>query len=154
MIRSSLLMAIAALLMAGGCAKRVPSSDLTFEAHRKVVLTFRGGEEIEGRISPGKQVELREADATWKATVAEVTDEQIGLSNLVRVRDSRGVRLQVLRAEDARYRTEDPVPDKTFPRSDLVRVEQLKVDVGKTARTATFWTYGVVVLTLLLGERS
>ena len=45
------------LLVAGGCAKRIASPDMTFGSHQKVVLTFSGGEELEGRVAPGKRVE-------------------------------------------------------------------------------------------------
>ena len=155
MNRSSwMLVVLFCLLWAGGCAKRIPSPDLTFEAHQKVVLIFRGGEEIEGRIASGKDVELRETDASWKATVSDVTEEQIKLSDLVRIRDAKGVRLQAARAADAKYVATTPVPEKVFPLADLVQVDIVKIDAAKTARTASFWTYGVVVLSLLVGERS
>ncbi len=151
---SWMVVVLACLLWAGGCAKRVPSPDLTYEVHQKVVLTFRGGEEIEGRIASGKGVELREADGSWKATVSGVTEEQITLSNLVRIRDAKGVRLQAARAADAEYVATPPVPERVFPIADLVQVDRVKIDVVKTARTASFWTYGIVVLSLLVGERS
>ena len=41
-----------------------------------------------------------------------------------------------------------------FPRSEIVTVDLVKFDTAKAARTASFWTYGVIVLTLLVGERS
>lgn len=155
MNRSTWLLAMVGfLLVAGGCAKRAPSPDLTFESHQRVVLTFGSGEEIEGRIAPGKRVELREPQVTWTAVVGDVTDEEITLNDLVRIRETRGVEMQAKRAADAQFAFGEAGADRTFLRSDITTVETVKFDYGKAARSSSFWTYGVVVLTLLLGERS
>ena len=155
MNRSTWLLAMVGfLLVVGGCAKRVPSPDLTFESGQKVVLTFRGGEEIEGRIAPGNRVELREPQVTWTAIVGDVTEESIGLTDLVRIREADSVEMQVARAADAVFATGEAGVDQTFLRSDIVKVDQVRFDYGKAARTSSFWTCGAVVLTLLLGEWS
>jgi len=149
-----LLTMVGLLLLAGGCAKLVPSPDLTFESHQRVVLTFQGGEEIEGKIAPGKRVELREPEITWTAVVGDVTEEDITLNDLVRIRDASGVEMQATRAADAKFAVGEGGGDRTFLRSDITSVEAVKFDYGKAARSSSFWAYGAVVLTLLLGERS
>ena len=155
MNRSTWLLAMVGfLLVGGGCTKRVPSPDLTFESNEKVILTFRNGEEIEGRIAPGDRIELREPQVTWTAIVGDVTEESIGLTDLVRIRDADGVDMQVARATDARFAAGETGIDQTFLRSDIVKVDQVRFDYGKAARSSSFWAYGAVVLTLLLGERS
>ncbi len=142
------------LLVAVGCAKRVPSPDMKFEAQQKVVLKLRGGEEVEGRMDRGRQVELREPGAVWSAHISEVTDEKIVLKDLVRLRDTNGVALQAARAKDTRLAVAEGAPEKSFLRSDIVGVDLLKTDTAKTARNTTFWTFSAAVLTILLGERS
>ncbi|MBD3162223.1 MAG: hypothetical protein GF346_07850 [Candidatus Eisenbacteria bacterium] len=149
-----LLAVVGALLVTGGCAKRVPSTDLTFEAHQKVVLTFRTGEELEGKISPGSSVELREPNMVWMANVGQVTDEQIELVDLVALKRKDGVELETSRLADARRVAGETAPDKTFLRTEIVGVDHVRIDIGETARQASFWTYGAVVLGLLVGERS
>jgi hypothetical protein len=155
MNRSSWLLAMVGFLaLAVGCAMQVPSPDMKYQAQQKVVMTFRGGEQVRGRIDTGNRVELREPGIVWNARVGDITDKTIVLKDLVRIRDDRGVVMQVARAEDARLGIAPPVPDKTLLVSDITKVELLKLDPGRTARNASFWTYGAVVLALLLGERS
>jgi hypothetical protein len=145
---------VGSLLVVGGCAKRVPSPDLTFDSHERVVLTFGSGEELEGKIAPGKRVELREPLTTWTAVVGDVTEEEITLNNLVRIRDTSGVEMQATRAANARFAVGSGGEDRTFLRSDIATVEMVRFDYGEAARSSSFWVYGAVVLTLLLGERS
>lgn len=155
MIRSSWLVAMAGfLLVAGGCAKRIATPDMTFESHQKVVLTFNSGEELEGKIAPGKRAVIRESDATLTAIISDVTEDEIKLTELVRIRGTSGVDMQIARASDARFASGDVIAERTYLRNDIVEVEEVKFDVVKAARSTTFWTYGAVVLTLLLGERS
>jgi hypothetical protein len=149
-----LIAMLGCLLVTAGCAKRVPSTDMKFEAQQKVVLKLRGGEELEGRMERGNRVELREPGAVWSAHVGEVTDERIVLKDLVRLRDAEGVALQVARAKDARLDVAEGMPEKAILRTEIVGVDLLKTDSGKTARNATFWTFSAAILTILLGEKS
>jgi hypothetical protein len=143
------------LLIAGsGCAKRVPSPDLKFESHQKAVLTMQDGAEVEGRFAEGNRIVMREGGVTWTGLVGTVTDEEIVLKNLVQVRSENAVTLQASRTADARVAIGNPIAERRFPRSAITKVDFVRMDVGKTARTAGFWTYGAVVLTLLVGERS
>lgn len=151
---SSWLLAMVGVLgLFDGCAKQVPSPEMKFEAQQRVVITFRGGEEVRGKIDVGNNVELREPGVVWSARIGEISDEKIVLKNLVRIRDDQGVAIQVARAEDARLRIAPEVPDKTLLRGDITKVALLKLDPARTARNASFWAYGAVVLALLLGER-
>jgi hypothetical protein len=144
---------VGVFVVAGGCAKRVPSQDLTFESHERVVLRFSSGEEVQGKISPGKKVELREASETWSAVVKDVSDEEVVLADLNLILRTEEVGLQTSRVADARYVVEEMDPERSFSRSEIVQVDHLRLDVGKTARTASFWTYGAIVLALLAGDR-
>lgn len=137
-----------------GCVKQVPAPDLGFEATQRVSVTFRGGEQIAGKIATGKRVELKEPGVIWAARVGEVSGERIVLKDLIRLRETDGVKMQVARAQDSRLRVSESAPDKVLLRGEITRVELLKTDMGRTARQASFWAYGAVVLTLLLGDRS
>ena len=156
MNRSHWILAMLAvgLLMPVGCSKRVPSPDLAFEAQQRVVLTFRTGEQVEGRIDLGRRVELRDAEAIWTGRIKELGEDRIVVTDLVRIRDVEGVQLQAKRLKDARLHVSESVPDKTFLRAEITGVDILKTDAGRTARAASFWSYGAVVLALLVGERS
>jgi hypothetical protein len=149
-----LIAMLGCLIIATGCAKRVPVAGDKFEAQQKVVLKLQGGEEVEGRMERGRTVELREPGAVWSARVGQVTDEKIVLKDLVRIRDTKGVELEAERMKDARLAVAEGVPEKTFLRSEIVGVELIKTDAGKTARNVTFWTFSAAVLTILLGEKS
>ena len=155
MNRSPWLVAVlGSVLLFAGCAKRLPSPDLKFEAQQQVVLKFRGGEEVQGHIEPGRRVDLREPSADWTALVGEVTEDRIVLKDLIRVSDARGVSMQVARTEDARRACSESVPDKTFLRTEITGVDFVKLDVAKTAQRMSFWSTSAVVLVLLLGGRS
>jgi len=154
MNRSPWLVAVIGCLIAVGCAKQVSQPDLKFGAQQRVVLSFRGGEQVRGKIDTGSHVELREPGVVWTAQVGEITDDKIVLKHLTRVSDDRGMVMPLARAEDARFAITGPVPDKTLLRNEITGVDLLKVDGGRTARTVTFWSYGAVVLAILLGERS
>lgn len=145
---------IGLLVIGCGCAKRVPSPDLKFESHQKVVLTMQDGVELEGRFAEGNQVVMREAGITWSCLVDAVTDEEIVLKDLAQIRSENAVTLQSARAADARVAIAAAVAERRFGRSSITKVDFVRMDVGKTARTAGFWTYGAVVLGLLMGERS
>ncbi len=148
-----LLVVLSSLVIAVGCAKRVESPDRTFEAQQKVVLTFRNGEEILGRVDVGKKVEFREPGTRWTARVGELTEEKIVLTDLVRIQESSGVRMVVDRAADSRMEIAESAPDKLLLRSDITRVDQVRTDAGRTLGVTSFWTFAAAVAVLLLGER-
>lgn len=151
---SWLLAMLGSLAMIAGCAQQLPSPDLNFETTQKTVLTFRGGEQVVGKVSSGRKVELREPGFVWRATVGEMTEEKIVLKGLTQIRATNSVAAQTARAADARIVVGESAPDKTLLRSDITRVETIKFDAGRTAQQASFWAYGAAVLVLLLGERS
>ncbi|MBM3286547.1 MAG: hypothetical protein FJY88_04255 [Candidatus Eisenbacteria bacterium] len=154
MRRLSWLVAMVGCLAAAGCAKRIPAQDTAFEATQTVMLAFRGGEQIEGRIAPGRKVELREPGIIWSAKVKDVTEDRIVLRDLVKVRDASGAAMQAARAADLRLSVAEQFPEKTLLRSEITRMEQIKMDIGRTAQYGSFLTYGVAVLATLLGDRS
>lgn len=151
---SWLLAMLGSLVLIAGCAQQIPSPDLNFETTKRVILTFRGGEQLVGRVAAGKNVELREPGVIWRAKVAEVTEEKILLKGLTQIRATNTVAAQAAREADARIVVGESAPDKTFLRSEITKVETVTFDAGRTAQQSTFWAYGAAVLVLLLGERS
>jgi hypothetical protein len=151
---SWLLAMLGSMALITGCAKQLPSADLTFETTQKVVLTFRGGEEVQGKIAPGKKIELREPGVIWRARVGEVTEDKIVLKEMTQIRVMNSVLAQATREEDARVAIGQSAPDKTLLRSDITKVETVRFNSGKTAQQTSFWAFGAAVLVLLLGERS
>jgi hypothetical protein len=155
MKRSSWPLAVlGSLVLIAGCAQQFPSPDLNFDSTQKVVLTFRGGEQVVGKVAPGRKVELREPGVIWRAKVGEITEEKILLKDLTQIRTTNTVAAQTAREADARIVVGESAPDKTFLRSEITKVETVKFDAGRTAQQTSFWAYGAAVLALLLGERS
>jgi hypothetical protein len=145
---------LGSLVLIAGCAKQVPSPDLSFDTTQKVVLTFRGGEQVVGKVAPGRKVELREPGVIWRAKVGEITEEKILLKDLTQIRATNSVAAQAAREANAMVFIGETAPDKTFLRSEITKVEMVKFDGGRTAQQSSFWAYGAAVLILLLGERS
>ena len=155
MNRTAWLLAMVGFLMvAGGCSKRVASPDLTFESHERVVLTLKSGEEIQGKFSPGKKVEIRGPSGVQSAVVQEVSEEAIVLADLNTIRDAKGVRLQTNRLGDMRYVVTEAPAGRTIPRGEILLVEQLRLDTMETTRVSGFLTHVAIVVALLMGERS
>jgi hypothetical protein len=144
------------LLAAGvvGCSKRVPVENGAFEAQQKVVLTFKEGRSLSGRIAPGNRVEYREKDAVYWGRVASVDEESIQIEALVLLERSHDFSAVSKRLADSRKRITDPVPPVTISRKDMEKVELVRTDAGKSFRKIAFWTYSGALLVLLLGERS
>lgn len=142
------------LIVAGGCAKRIASTSLTFESHERVVLTLKSGEEIQGKFAPGKRVEIHGPSGVQSAIVQEVSEESIVLADLNVIRDAKGVRMQAKRIGDMRYVVTDAPAERTIPRDDILLVEQVRLDAMETTRISTFLTQVAIVVALLMGERS
>jgi hypothetical protein len=145
---------LGSLVLFAGCTKQVPTPSLSFETTQKVIVNFRGGEELEGKIAPGKRVELREPGYVWRARVGEVTEEKIVLKELTQIRATDSVANQAARLADARVSVAEPAPDKTLLRGDITRVRNVKFDAGRTAQQTSFWAFGTAIVALLVGERS
>ncbi len=92
---SWLLAMLGSMALITGCAKQIPSADLNFETTQKVVITFRGGEEVQGKVAPGKKIELREPGVIWRARVGEVTEDKIVLKELTQIRVMNSISTQV-----------------------------------------------------------
>lgn len=148
------LAVLGSLMLTVGCTKQVPAPDLNFETTQKVVLTFRTGEEVEGKISPGSKVQLREPGVIWRARVGDVTEDKIILKGLTQVRTTSSMEAQAARLADAKVAVTESAPDKTLLRSDITGMQLIRFDAGRTAQRTSFWAYGAAALVLLLGERS
>jgi hypothetical protein len=151
------LLALGILILAAGamdCSKRVPVENGAFEAQQKVVLTFKDGRTIEGRIAPGNRVSYQDQGAIYQGRVASVDEDSIQVSDLVLIQRQKDLSAAVSRLADSRKRISDPQPPVTVARKDLEKVELLRFDAAKSVRKMPFWAYGSAILILLLGERS
>jgi len=145
---------LALLLVISGCTKRVPIPDGVFEAHQRVVLTFEDGRTLKGRIAPGNKIQYTDQEATYWGRVSSVGEDEIQIDELVLISRTGSYQETGDRLTHARKEIAGEAPAVTISRKDLKSVDLIKVDVGKSLRKTTFWTYGGALVVLLLSERS
>ncbi|MCA9727908.1 MAG: hypothetical protein KC729_09520 [Candidatus Eisenbacteria bacterium] len=137
-----------------GCAKRVEVPDGAFEAQQKVVLTFAGDREVQGRIDTASGVRYVDQGSVYRARVRSVSEDSIVLSDLVLVQSAGSVEEVSSRLSDSRVSVSDDQPEIRLDRTDIQRVDLLRFDGTRTLRNLSFWSFSGAVLTMLLGERS
>jgi hypothetical protein len=137
-----------------GCAKRVPLEGGAFEAQQRVLVTLKDGRSLRGYIAPDQRVDYRDHGTLYRATVAEVSADDIRLEDLVQISSEGSFADVSARLADARTRLGAPLPPVTVSRSDIGTVELIRFDVYRALRNAAFWGYGGALFVLLLGQRS
>ena len=141
-------------LALAGCAKQVPVPNGAFEAQQRVVLSLKSDRQVRGRMEKGAKVDYWEQGKLFRARVNSLSDSVIVLQDLMLVR-TEGSRQEVeARQSDGRVLLGTPEPERRLSRSDVQKVEQLRFDPARSARSVGFWSIAGTVVVLLLGERS
>jgi hypothetical protein len=138
-----------------GCAKQVPVSGLEYSPEDKVVLTFQDGSTVVGRMDVGETVIYRKGDASFRASVAVVDETEIELADLVPMEDGT-LRYQQERQSSFRLYVDDELQDDRLllRRDDVLQVEQVVTDKGRTLRRILFWSFGGGVAMLAARDRN
>ncbi len=151
----SLAMAAALIMAAGqGCAKRVPVQGADLDAKLKLVVHFKDGSTITGRIGIDEHVELLTGGMVYRAKVFDVTTEEILLQDCRVLRAGTGNEAEWQRMVDARRGLGQEVREFTFARDQIDRVEHVKLDPLRTASQSAFWTVAGTICAFLLAEKS
>ncbi len=141
-------------LVLSGCTKRVPVADGAFENTQRVLITFKDGRELRGKIDREGTVEYSEAGIEYRGTVSNVNDVQIVLRDLVKVQTVGSRQEVVERMADSRLYLAAPREEVILDRVDIASVERVRADGPRIGRAAGFWTAAGVVAVLILRERS
>ncbi len=156
-MRRGFFMVLAVILLASaglGCTKRVPLEEPVFDGRRKVVLTFKDGSELSGRIGLDERIDVVTGGRAYRGVVAELTDEEIILDDCRFVREVGKYTAEQQRMADARVKLDVESASFVFVREDIERVEQVKTDALRTTTQAVFWTFTAFVSIFLMQDNS
>ncbi len=156
-MRRAILLAMAVLVLCAaglGCAKRVPWEG-PLEARRTMVLTFKDGSEIRGKINIDEKVELTTGGNVYRGVIEDLTDEEIELRDCRFVRRQGGSQAEEERLSQARVDLGmENIDSIVLQRADIKSTEHVKVDGLKTASRSVFWVVAGMASALLLAEKS
>ena len=154
-MRRVFLLAVAVLMAAGlGCSKTVLIEDATIDARTKVVVTFADGASVRGKINIDESVTVVSDEMMFKGTIDNLDNEVIYIENCTFIRRTGDSAAQFNRLVDSRVYLGEDVERFEFNRSDIVKVEQVKIDGLRTATKSAFWLIAGSVGLILLGEKS
>jgi hypothetical protein len=141
-------------LLFTGCAKLLPASlnDLG-SAEKVVVITFRDGETLQGRIIENQTVTFQTFGKVYKGEVEEVGDQQIVLKNAYVESEYDRYKVQRERMESGQLKIQDESTRIVLPTYRIVKVERKTIDKAKTARYTGFWIFTGTVLAGILNDR-
>jgi len=137
-----------------GCARLLPAtlSDLG-SAEKVVVITFRDGETLRGRIIENQTVVFQTFGKIYRGEVEEVGDQQIVLKNAYVASEYDRFRVQRERMEKGQLKITDESTRIVLPTYRIVKVERQTIDKPKTARYIGFWAFTTSVLAAILSDR-
>jgi hypothetical protein len=141
-------------ILVTGCARLLPAtlSDLG-SAEKVVVITFRDGETLRGRIIENQTVVFQTFGKIYRGEVEEVGDQQIVLKNAYVASEYDRFRVQRERMEKGQLKITDESTRIVLPTYRIVKVERQTIDKPKTARYIGFWVFTTSVLAAILGDR-
>lgn len=145
---------LAMLLLVSGCARLLPASlEDVHSAEKAVLITFRDGETLKGRIVENHSVVFQTFGKIYRGDVEHVSDQQIVLKNAYIATEYDKFRVQRERMEEGQLRITDESTRIVLPTYRIVKVERLTVDKPKTVRYMAFWTFTASVLAAILHSR-
>jgi hypothetical protein len=145
---------LAMLLVLSGCARLLPASlDDLNSAEKVVLVTFRDGETLKGRIVENQSVVFQTFGKIYRGDVERVSEQQIVLKNAYITTEYDKFRVQRERMEQGQLRITDESTRIVLPTYRIVKVERLTVDRPKTVRYMAFWTFTASVLASILHSR-
>lgn len=145
--------ALGTVLVVNGCAKLVPSTQDNFSAASKMVVTFRDGETLTGRIAEGEDVTYVTFGRVYRATIEEMNPNDILLADAYVQEEYDRFAIQRDRMERSNLHLRDGTTRIRIPRYKIVSVEEIGFDRMKTARGTVFWGFTSFVLSQILGAR-
>ena len=145
---------LALLLVLSGCARLLPATlDDLGSAEKVVLITFRDGETLKGRVVENQTVVFHTFGKIYRGQVEEVGDQQIVLKNAYVSSEYDRFKVQRERMEEGQLRITDQSTRIVLPTYRIVKVERISVDKPKTVRYMAFWTFTTSVLAAILNDR-
>lgn len=151
--RMAALVLAASMLVVGGCSKRVPSTEANFSAAANMVVTFRDGEQLIGRMADGEQVTYVTFGRVYRATIQDVGPPDFVLTDAYVQGEYDRFGVQRDRLENAELYIRDQTTEIRIPRYKIVSVEQVQFDKVVSARNAVFWGFTTFILSQILSAR-
>ncbi len=142
------------ILFFTSCAKLLPASlkDLG-SAEKVVVITFRDGETLRGRIIKDQTVVFQTFGKIYRGEIDEVGENQIVLKNAYVASEYDRFRVQRQRMESGQLKITDQSTRIVLPTYRIVKVERQMIDKPKTVRYMGFWAFTGTVLAAILTDR-
>jgi hypothetical protein len=148
------LLAVLFLLGSGGCTKRIPVEDGTFDAMNPFVITLADGSTIKGKIGLNETVEVTTGGKVYRGMIADISVDDIWVEDCRLIRSLESPEVEIARLSHARHHVDELPQEFIFNRADIERVEQVKLDALRMASRSVFWAVTGVVSTFLLSEKS
>jgi len=147
-------LALVLLLTAGGCTKRVPVEDGTYDSTGKFVVTFADGSSLRGKIGLNEPVEVIADGHVYRGTIIDVSSDEINVQDCRLIRSLNDGRAETDRLAASRRHVDEGPLEFNFAVADVRTVERVKVDPLRTAAQSAFWTLTGVVSAFLVSEKS
>jgi hypothetical protein len=138
-----------------GCTQLTPATieqDIG-SADKVVLITFRDGETLKGRIIENQTVTFQTFGKIYRGEVERVDEQQIVLKNAYISTEYDRFRVQRERMESGQLRITDQSTRIVLPTYRIAKVERVSVDKARTARHAAFWAFTGSILTAILSAR-
>ncbi len=149
------LLSAALLLLAAGCAKRVPIEGLEFSPEEKVVLTFHDSSSLTGRIDQDEVVLYRTSELLRRGKIESADEAEIVVRNLVTLTENRSHRYERERMRHFGLYVDEEDSDRlVLNREDVLHVERIVTDKSRTLRQVVFWAFGAGVGLLATRDRN
>ena len=148
------MMGVAAGLLLCGCSMRVPVQGADFSPEEKVIVTFDNGSSVTGRIDNGETIEYVTGKESFRGFVESVDEQEIVISDLVALADQSN-HYEKERMQHLRLYVDDVDLDRLIlNRDDILQVERITPDRGKTVRRILFWSFAAGVGALAARDRN
>jgi hypothetical protein len=138
-----------------GCSQLSPATLQDLGSADKIVLiTFRDGETLKGRIIEDQTVTFQTFGKIYRGEIERVSDAEIVLKNAYISTEYDRYRVQRERMEKGTLRITDDQSERiVLPTYRIAKVERVSVDKAKTARYGIFWGFTASVLAAILTAR-
>ena len=148
------LAAVALVCSALGCSSLSPASVDDFGAEKTLLVTLRDGQTIKGHIDEGETVVFTTFGRVYRADIESLSDNgDIVLINLYVQEEYEKVAVQRERMESSVLRIEGDTETISIPAYQIVQVEEISMDKGRSAWAAGFWGFTVFVASMIMSTR-
>lgn len=156
LLRVCSLILVVALLFSTlpACTKLVTKETTQVEVQEKVLVTFKNGDQLRGRLDLDESVDVTVGGTVHRGRIIDLNQDEIMVGDAVPVKIIGNNRYEAGRMVDSRIQPTPTVSSYVFQRSDIDQVEMVTLDGPKTARRTAFWTSVGVSLLLLFLEKS